>query len=134
MSIEFPLSRKSTPFGPISDLKIPIVVRTRGGAVRYRFLIDTGADFSLAPHRLAQQAGLDWDSLPESRVVGVEQGGVRARLGRLPIRLGSTDLTIRCLFVELPRAPFILGRADFLDHFVLTIDHAGQRIVLDEIL
>jgi hypothetical protein len=42
---------------------IPVAVKTLDGYRTYRFLIDTGADFSLAPRRLAQQIGLDWDSL-----------------------------------------------------------------------
>lgn len=133
MSIEFPLPQKSTPFGPVSDPKIPLTVRTLAGYRTYRFLIDTGADFSLAPQRLAQQIGLDWDALPETQVMGVEQGGVRARLGHLPIRFGSIELTVRCLFVDARKSLFILGRADFLDRFVLTIDQPRQRIILTEV-
>ena len=134
VSIEFPLPRKQTPFGPVSDPKIPIAIRTLTGYITYRFLIDTGADFSLAPRLLGQQIGLNWDRLPQTRVLGVEQVGVTARLGQLPIRLGSVELAVRCLFVDVPKAPFILGRSDFLDRFVLTIDHARQMIVLTEIL
>jgi len=133
VSIKFPLSQKYTPFGPVSDPKIPIEVRTLAGYRTYRFLIDTGADFSLGPRRLSQQVGLEWDALPEAQVVGVEQGGVMARLGHLPIRIGRTDLEVRCLFADSPRALFILGRADFLDRFILTIDHLRQRIVLSKI-
>lgn len=133
MSIEFPLPQKQTPFGPVSDPKIPVAVRTTAGYRTYRFLIDTGADFALAPRRLAQQIGLEWNALPEAQVMGVEQGGVRARLGYLTIRVGSIELTVRCLFVDTRKSLFILGRADFLDRFVLTIDHPQQRILLTEI-
>lgn len=103
------------------------------GPISYRFLIDTGADFSLVPRRLAEQVGIAWDTLPETRVAGVEQEGIVARLGRLPIQLESIQLAVRCLFLDTPRAPFVLGRADFLDRFVLTVDHREQRIVLTEI-
>ena len=51
-----------------------------------------------------------------------------ARLGRLPIRIGGSELTVRCLFVDNPRTPLLLGRADFLDRFVLTVDQPGRRI------
>jgi hypothetical protein len=44
--------------------------------------------------------------------------------------VGNIELTVRCLFVDGPKSLFILGRADFLDRFVLTIDHAQQKIVL----
>ena len=132
MSIEFPLLQKNTSFGPVSDPKIPIEVKTLGGYRTYRFLIDTGADFSLAPRGLARQIVVDWDACPETRVMGVEQGGVRARLGSMPVRIQNIELTIRCLFLDTQGAMFILGRADFLDRFALTIDHSQRRIILDE--
>ena len=129
-SIEFPLRHKLTPFGRVSDPSIPVVVHTSAGDRTYYFLLDTGADFSVAPRRLAHQLGLEWAVLPMARVVGVEQGGVQARLGMLPIRLERLELTVRCLFVDAPRVPFILGRADVLDRFILTINPVQQRIVL----
>jgi predicted aspartyl protease len=133
VSIEFPLPQKHTPLGPVSDPKIPVAVRTTAGYRTYRFLIDTGADFSLAPRRLAQQIGLDWDALPETQVMGVEQSGVRARLGHLPIRVENVELIVRCLFVDTRKSLFILGRADFLDRFILTIDQRQQKIILAEV-
>ena len=133
VSIEFPLAQKSSPFGIISDPKIPISIRTLAGYFTYRFLVDTGADFSLAPRRLASQIGLDWNTLQETLVTGIEQGHVPARLGYLPIRIQELDVKVRCLFIDARKSLFILGRADFLDRFVLTIDHSRQRIILTEI-
>jgi predicted aspartyl protease len=132
MSIEFPLRHKQTPFGLISDPKIPVVVRTPTGDRTYYFLIDTGADFAVAPRRVAEQLGLQWATLPEIRVIGIEQGGVRARVGSLPLRLERIELIVRCFFLDTARAPFLLGRTDFLDRFVLTIDQAQRKIVLTE--
>lgn len=76
MAIEFPLGRKQTPFGFISDPKIPVRVRIAAGYVVYRFLIATGADFSLAPRWLGRQVDAPWEALPETRVRGVESGGL----------------------------------------------------------
>lgn len=123
----------SIEFGLISDPKIPLDVRTVAGYVTHRFLIDTGADFSLAPRALAAEVGLQWAALPESRVIGVEQGSVLARLGELPIRVKESELNVRCLFLEASLGLLILGRADFLDRFVLTIDQGRGRIVLTEV-
>lgn len=133
VSIEFPLRQKRTPFGLVSDPKIPVTIRLLRGDRRYYFLLDTGADFSLAPRRLAHQVGLDWEQLRASQVIGVEQRGVNARVGRLPIRVGPLDFTVRCFFVDALRTPFILGRADFLDHLILHIDPSARRIILDDI-
>jgi predicted aspartyl protease len=131
--IEFPLGYKQTSFGSLPDPKVPVAVRTHRGWRMYRFLLDTGADFSLAPRRLAEEVGLLWDTLREARVVGIELGGITARLGHLPLRVGSVELSVRCLFIDAASAPFLLGRADFLERFVVTIDTEQDKIILREI-
>jgi predicted aspartyl protease len=130
VSIEFPLREKLTLFGRVSDPTIPVTIQTQAGVRTYMFLIDTGADCAVAPRRLAQQVGLTWSSLPPAQVVGVGQGGVSTRVGPLTVQVGPWTFTMRCMFVEGPRVPFILGRADFLDRLILTIDPAQRRIVL----
>lgn len=131
MSIEFPLGEKESAFGTLSDPRIPILVRTLEGFRAQSFLIDTGADLALTPRFLAIRIGLVWDDLPLVGVRGVG-GGEQARFGRLPVRIGEVALTLRCLFIDGSSAPFILGRADFLDRFVLTIDQPHRRITLAE--
>ena len=128
--MDFDLPFKETSFGRLSDPQIPVEVQTRTGMREFQFLIDTGADFSLAPRLLAERIGLDWQRLPRASVRGVEQGGVPARFGRLPIRLGDIRLAIRCFFIDSPTALAVLGRADFLDRFILTIDQPHARITL----
>jgi len=88
----------------------------------------------MAPYRLAHEIGLDWDTLPEIQVMGIEGSGVKGRVGSLPIRFKNLQLTVRCVFVKTPKSLFLLGRADFLDRFVMTIDHHEQKIILTEIL
>jgi hypothetical protein len=132
-SIELPLLQKVTPYGTISDPTIPVLVPTLLGDLEYVFLIDTGADFSLAPRGLADEVGLDWTLLTEIGVGGVGPSGVRAGMGPWPLRIGPIDLTVRCLFTEGPPELFLIGRPDFLDRFALTIDTRLQRVVLTEL-
>lgn len=133
MSIEFPLRRRWSPFGPIVEPKILIEVRTVQGYRGRHFLVDTGADFSVAPRGLVQQVGHDWAVLPAVDAAGIGPGNVPARLGSLPLGLRETELSVRCLFVDLRDAPLVLGCADVLDRFVLTIDAGQGRIVFTEI-
>jgi hypothetical protein len=65
-------------------------------------------------------------------VLGIGRAGVTGRLGQLEVRLAEVDFTLRCMFLDMPIAqgPFLLGRADFLDRFVLTLDAARGRVVV----
>jgi predicted aspartyl protease len=131
--VEFPLLRQATPFGPIPEPSLLLEVRTIAGYRGHRFLIDTGAEFSVAPRSLAQEVGLDLDSLPLVPTVGVGPGRLSARLGAITIRIGEVELSVRCLFMDHGLKPYILGRADVLDRFVLTIDAGRGTIALTEI-
>ena len=135
MSSEFLFFRRTSPFGPLSYPTIPVTVRTQAGDRAFDFLIDTGADISLASRHVARQVGLDWETLPETAVMGIEQGRIEGKLGRLPIHLDGVDVALRCVFVDTPpaNAPFILGRTDFLDRFVLTLDATRGRITITAI-
>jgi hypothetical protein len=108
-------------------------MRTLNGYRGRHFLVDTGADFSAVPRGLAQRVGHDWDSLLAIDVAGIGPGNVPAKLGFLPIRLGEVELSVRCLFLDQRIAPYILGCADVLDRFALTIDAGQRKIIFTEI-
>jgi predicted aspartyl protease len=132
VSIEFALRQKETPFGWVSDPRIPLRFRTAAGSLTLHFLIDTGADFSVAPRRLAALIGLDWARLPDARITGIGAGSLPVRVGRLPVEIAGRRIAIRCFLIDSTEAPLLLGRVDFLDHFVLTIDQPRRRIILDD--
>ena len=60
-------------------------------------------------------------------------GNLPTKLGTLPIRIGAIEFSMRCLFLDQRVAPYILGCADVLDRFVLTIDAGQRKIVFTEI-
>jgi hypothetical protein len=109
------------------------MVRTLVGEVMIRFLIDTGADFSLAPRYVATLVGLDWESLPTSDVRGITQERTGARISALPLRVGDVEFSVRCTFIDAISPVPLLGCADFLDRFALTIDARAQRITLTDL-
>ncbi len=134
MSSEFPLAYKSTPFGIVGDPRIPVMLLTPAGDQTFEFLLDTGADFSLAPRRLAELLTLDWETLLGAALAGVGPETLQARLGSLPPRVQGLDLTVRRLFMDADECPLVLGWADFLDRFVLTIDPVRRLILLEDAL
>jgi predicted aspartyl protease len=129
-SIEFPLLQKPTPFGLICDPRIPLVVRSPAGDLNYRFLVDTGADISVAPRYIAEMAGLDWNILESATFMGVGSGAMSARVGELALRIADIEVNVRCLFVDMASDLYVLGHADFLDRFALAIDTRAQLVRL----
>ena len=87
----------------------------------------------MASRSLAQRIGHDWAGLPETMVTGIGPGAVPAKLGSLPIRLGEIELSVRCPFLDQRDAPYVLGCADILDRFALTIDAGQGKIIFTEI-
>ena len=71
--------------------------------------------------------------LPMIEVAGVGPGRVSAKLGSLLLRIGGSDVSARCLFLEQRDVPYILGCANVLDRFALTIDAGQGKIVFTEI-
>lgn len=100
-----PFTGEADPVCRVSDPTIPVTIQTQVGVRTYMFLVDTGADCAVAPRRLAQQLGLIWTSLPPAQVVGIGHGGVSTRVGPLTFQVGPWTFTVRCMFVDAPRAP-----------------------------
>ena len=69
------------------------------------FLVDSGADYSLAPKRLCDELGLDWESGEPITLAGISpkpECTVSARILDVPIQFPELDatLTIPICFTE----------------------------------
>lgn len=133
MPIEFPLPEKHTRYGVLPDPKITVFVRTRSGYQAYRFLLDTGADFSMVPFSMAKDLGVDLTRCPRDRCTGIEGTPLPVYHTEIGVRIGEVELLLRCLISENDATPFLLGRADFFSRFSITFDNQRKRIILSEI-
>jgi hypothetical protein len=130
-SIEFPLLKKVTAFGVIEDALIPATLYTRHGPLGIQFILDTGADFTMLPHHMADLVGVDLTQAPSGRSTGIEGGrGIRIWLGHIKVTIGPYFLRLRCLFSSNERTPYLLGRADVFPAFSITFDAPRSRIRL----
>ena len=131
VSIEFPLLKKVTAFGVIEDALIPATLQTRHGPLGIQFILDTGADFTMLPHHMADLVGVDLTRAPSGRSMGIEGGhGIPIWLGHITITIGPHRLRVRCLFSSNERTPYLLGRADVFSAFLITFDTPRGRIRL----
>lgn len=132
-SITFPLKDKVTSIGVVPDPKITLLVLTRYGYEPFNFLLDTGADCTMAPASLAEDVGIDLQTCPIVRSCGVEGEGLITYVSKIKIMIGSDELEIRCLFSEKETTPYIIGRMDIFSHYNITFDNANKTIVLSKI-
>lgn len=128
--IEFSLQEKRTRFGLIADPKITVFVRARSGIYPFRFLLDTGADFSIIPFSMAEDLGIDLAQCPMDHCSGIQGHPLRVYHTRLVVRIGDVELTLRCLISESDTTPFLLGRADLFSRFNITFDNERKKIFL----
>lgn len=127
-STEFPLTQKATPLGLIPDCKIPISILTQFGYESFIFVLDTGADCSMAPLSLAEDIGIDLSQCPSYLSMGIEGKGLKTFLGKISIKIGDEALEIRCLFADRETTPYILGRMDLFSHFSIMFDNQHNKI------
>jgi predicted aspartyl protease len=93
-------------------------------------LIDTGADLSLFDEGLAQDLGLDLQSLPAVNLSGV--GGLLREARLAEVRLTLLDLAELQVTLEVAFAPEVelahgnLIGLDVLEHFDFALAHADR--------
>ncbi|MBN1673244.1 MAG: retroviral-like aspartic protease family protein [Kiritimatiellae bacterium] len=128
MSIAFPLLNKRTSLGIIPDCLIPVEVLTRFGYQALEFVLDTGADFTMLPRHMADVIGIDLAACPHDRSRGIEGHDFRVYPSRISIRIGGTEIDVRCLFSDKETTPYILGRADVFSAFNILFDNRNRTV------
>jgi len=133
VSIEFPLVPVHSDIGILYKPYIPTLLKTPVGVLRLSFLLDSGADYSLAPCLLAKTLGIELNTLPSKKVSGLEGGKVKGKLGELSGEIAGHPFKARCLFTDRNDVPSILGRLDFFDQFDICFDAKKRLVILNPI-
>ncbi|MBI3540908.1 MAG: aspartyl protease family protein [Deltaproteobacteria bacterium] len=130
-TVEFPLSPLKSREGLVAEPIIPVAVSTPEGFKLYDFLVDSGADFSVLPHSLATEIGIDLKRCQTSTTLGVEGRGTKIHHSRIVIKIGPWRGQIRCAFASHDRIPPLLGRLDLFSKFNITF-HASRKSIIFE--
>ena len=113
------------------DTRVPVldvVFRTaEGQETREPFIVDSGADVSMATRYLCEALGLAWEAgapVEPRGIVPREGCRVTARLHPVEIYVRDADhrLTIPICFADSDDAPLLLGREGFFDAFGIFFD------------
>ena len=107
-----------------------LVNQTTGREIPEWFLVDSGADLSMAPRRLCDALGLIWE---EGELIKLQEISPRPECS-VPGRIHSVDVVVREVDCQL-RMPIcftecesasLLGREGFFDAFVVAYDKPGR--------
>jgi len=131
--IEFPLREIRTEFGILLDPSIELSLKSPGGYLRVRFLLDSGADFTILPRSAALQLGINLTGSREMIITGIEGAGVRAWLSEITVRMADSEMTLPCLFSSNEKTPYVLGRMGLFQRFNVAFDNRRKKIVLESI-
>lgn len=130
-SIKLTCPKTQTPFGEMFYPGVTVdVLLDSGQYLPIEFILDSGADCTIAPHALAQLTGNHLSSIPDAHMTGVAGISMPCFKGNLSLRIGGEKLDVRCLFTESDSTPFLLGRIDFFSSFEILFDGNNCSIVL----
>jgi len=108
------------------------ILRKDGELCLCRFIVDSGADLSLAPRRLARELGIDWREGRPIDLVGISKRKVCKVEGRVhTVELFVPELSVA---FEIPvcfaksNAPLLLGREGFFDAIAVEFDKPSDRL------
>ena len=122
------------------DTKVPVldvIFRTaEGQETRELFVVDSGADVSMATRYLCDALGLPWDEGTPVELRGIvprEECRVSTRLHMVEIYVRDADrrFTIPICFADSDDAPLLLGREGFFDAFGIYFDKRNLQTRFD---
>ena len=126
------------PAGPsIYRPVMPIFVRGQSDFILRDFLVDSGADLSMASHELCRQLGLRWREGIPTILSGISQRKtcqVQGRIHQVDLLIPDADL----VFLSVPmifargNAPFVLGREGIFDALNITFEKTNHRTIFEQ--
>ncbi len=133
---KFPLPQRS-PFLGTSVLKpiVPIELTVGNKKLRYKALIDSGADFCILEGEVGEYLGLDVRSGTKEIFGGIQdRGGAEAFFHKVTITVGgwSCRTTIGFSYDIAKHGFGILGQRGFFDIFIVKFDLLKEEVELKE--
>lgn len=126
-------AKQKTRTGTIHRPVLDLLFRERRGYNLYSFIVDSGADISLAPRQLAERIGIDWAKGSRVKLSGISSKPECVIEGRTHIiNVTLPDISLE---LDLPvcfgqgNAPYLLGREGFFDRFTVTLDKKKLRTI-----
>ncbi len=123
--------RQRTGTGIVDRPVLDLLFREKRGYNLYAFIVDSGADISLAPRGLAERIGVDWAKGKRARLSGISpkpECSVDGRIHtvRTVVPALALELKVSVCFAD-GDTPYLIGREAFFDRFKVTLDKPNKR-------
>lgn len=131
-------ARQKTRSGTVHRPVVDLLFKEKSGYNLYSFIVDSGADVSLAPRQLAERIGLTWLKGSKVKLSGISpkpECSVDGRIHRVSAILPdlALNLNLPLCFAE-GDAPYLIGREKFFDLFNITLDKRNRKTRFTPIL
>src|SRR5205814_958411 len=114
---------------------LPVLMRGRYGFFERDFLVDSGADLSMAPQELCKQIGLRWQDGEPIPLRGISQRKdcwIQGRVHEVELLVAEVGVMLRLPMVfARGNAPYVLGREGFFDVFDMILEKSNYRTVFE---
>ena len=112
-------------------LRCCLLFREKKGYSLYSFIVDSGADISLAPRELAERVGVDWSQGKRARLSGISPKPECSIDGRIHtvrtiVPALALERKVSVCFAD-GNAPYLIGREAFFDRFRVAFDKPNKR-------
>ena len=119
-------------FVPTLDVEL---TGPRGEMAAWEFLVDSGAEFSMAPRELCEYLGIAWEDgtlMVVSGIAGRDECDVIGRIHEIEISISGINrrLTIP-IFFAAGESVSLLGRRAFFDAFRIEFDQPYRTTTLE---
>ncbi len=122
--------RQKTPTGTVHRPVLDLLFKEKRGYNLYSFIVDSGADISLAPKELAERIGVDWAKGKRARLSGISpkpECSVDGRIHTVSATVPDLAHELRMQLCLAEDAPYLIGREGFFGRFKVTFDKTNKK-------
>ncbi len=121
-------------FEPMLDV---LLSDQNGQSVHWQFLIDSGAEYSMAPRSLCEFLGIPWEDgqpMVVSGIAGREECNIIGRIHDVEISISGVDRRLVIpIFFASGESVSLIGRRVFFDAFRIEFDQPFRTTTLESL-
>lgn len=129
--MEFPYLVKATNIGTLLTPYCWIEIRTSSGVWRkYKFLLDTGADYTSVPKFMSEIVGQDLREAKQEIMYTANNEPMITYLGKIDVRIDNIRINLPCVFTDRNDTPFLLGRIGLIERFEILLSAKKKATII----